>query len=408
MYTTRNRVWITLLPAAGLLGGATLHAATPEQSHVDISIADRFTYDDNLFRLPEATAAANLPPDGDFKRDDSINRATLALDALWLAGSQKIDLTLAANDNRYSRNDDLDHVSGNGRFLWDWRTAGDWSGHLGATYDRSLASFANTRIFIRDLLDTYSYFGDVRLGLGARWAVKAGAARIETTHSAEIRELDDYQGDIGTFSIEYLTPASTLLGFDYRHAVAGFPGDVFLGGTLLERDFTEDTAGIHIRYALTGKTTFDGTAGYLSRDYDNPDVNDFDGDVWRLSLDWRPGVKTQILLSGWRELKAYADVESDYFKGTGVSIAPTWMVTDKFKLSFTGSWEQQDYLGSSLNRPASIAREDTVEIAQLQATYAPREPLELTISYRQEQRDSNRPTFVYDDGLAAVGLKFVF
>jgi exopolysaccharide biosynthesis operon protein EpsL len=403
----------TIYPAlpmavAALLSAAAMHAAEPEEGGLDISLSDQFLYDDNLFRVPRSIQPVSLETGEPFERSDYVNRASLALDGRWLVSSQTFEARLAATDHRYAENDELDHVGGQARLLWDWQTAGDWSGRVGADYSRELASFANSRIFTRDLLDIVSYFGDLRYGIGARWAVRAGARRFDVSHSADLREFDDFVSDTYSAGIEYQTPAATLVAIDVRTTDGEFPRATFAGTLLPERDYTEDAATLRVRHPFSDKTVFEGLAGYLRREHDNAAIDDYSGDIWRLSLNWRPGFKTQVLFSGWREIKAYADVESDYFEATGVSVAPTWSITDKLKLVLAASYEQQDYIGSNPSLPQSIAREDTVEAAQVGLTWLPREPLELGFSYRFEQRDSNRDDFAFDDNLGSVTVRFTF
>lgn len=392
-----------------LLGGFCPQspAAEPEEGHFDLYLADRVLYDDNLFRLPPGMVPGDESGET-LRRADYANRISAGLDGRWLLGQQRVDLDLEVADNRFSRNQTFDHISGNGQALWNWRTVGSLSGQIGADYNRALASFANTRLYVRDLLTTFSYFGDVRYGIGARWAVRGGARRTEASHSAVEREFDDYRGDSVTAGIEYETPANTLIGWDYRRTEASFPRLQLLEDAPLEPGFSEDAATLRLRYALTGKTLLEGTGGYLKRDYDDPALSDFSGDIWRLSLYWQPGVKTQVIVSGWHELKAYADAESDHFRGTGASLAPVWSPTDKLKLELAFSWEEQEYLGSNLNLPDSIARRDEVGSAQLGVTYSPRSMLELGLSYRREERDSNRDTRTFDDNLGSFSLRFIF
>ncbi len=399
---------VTGFVLAALIPVNGMNAAEPDESDLDIFIADQLTYDDNLFRVPGSITPVSLDTGETFSRSDYVNRATLGIDGRWLVSSQAFELGLAADDNRFEENDELDHVSGKARVVWDWQTAGDWSGRLGADYGRSLASFANSRLFTRDLLDTLSYLADVRLGVGSRWALRTGARQFEVSHSASVRELDDFESTMGYVGLDYLTPAGTLFAAEYRRTDAGFPHETFVGGELLQRDYVEDAATFRVRHPFSDKTLFEGSAGYVQREHDNPLVEDYSGDIWRLALNWRPGFKTTVIFAGWRELKAYEDLESDYFKATGMSITPTWQMTEKLRLELAASWEEQDYIGSNTALPDSVARRDTVEAARIGLTYLPREPLSLAFNFRMENRDSNRETYAFDDNLGSVELRFTF
>lgn len=386
----------------------TAFAAAPAEPEFDFFIGDRVVYDDNLFRLPGGVEPLGLPAEADFRRGDYLNRVSAGVDGRWVWRRQSFDLDLVASDNRFSRNGYLDHAAGNGRALWNWRTAGDVSGRLGAEYSKALASFANSRVYVRDLLDTFSYYVDARFGIGARWALVTGGRRTEITHGADIREQDDYEGTTGSAGIEYRSPSAVVAGFDYAHTGARFPERQFFEGALLERDYEENTATFRIRYPVTDKTVLEARGGWIERQHDNETVGDFSGDVWRLSVFWQPGAKTQVGLSAWRELEAYADTESDYFETTGVSLTPLWSPTDKFKVRLAFSWEEQDYLGSNPLFADSVARNDDVSSSEVEVQYLPRSMIELALGYRHEQRGSNRPAYEFDDNVGSLSLRFVF
>src|SRR5882672_12759978 len=126
-------------------------------SNYDFYIADQFTYDDNLYRLPTYIDIATVvgPP---ATRQDSFNAVSLGGDARWFSDNQVIGVNIRADQNRFTHNDSLNNISGKGNLEWDWRLETRWSGQAGISYYRGLADFANTGYYARDMVEREDYF----------------------------------------------------------------------------------------------------------------------------------------------------------------------------------------------------------------------------------------------------------
>jgi hypothetical protein len=146
----------------------------------------------------------------------------------------------------------------------------------------------------------------------------------------------------------------------------------------------------------------------VRRNYPNAAIGNFTGATGRGTLNWHPGAKTAVAITGWRDLNAYIDAQSNYFVTRGASITPSWAPTEKITTSVAVSWERQNYIGSNPTVAAGPARLDTVKSVQASATYMPSRALELDISYRREQRDSNQASLTYVDNLAVLGVRLTF
>src|SRR5271169_6309544 len=87
---------------------------------LEFFIADQFSYDDNLYRLPSSFAvpAAAGPL---ATRADSFNSVTLGGNGRWFSDIQALSLDFRADDNHFIHNDSLDNISGKGNLEWDWR-----------------------------------------------------------------------------------------------------------------------------------------------------------------------------------------------------------------------------------------------------------------------------------------------
>jgi hypothetical protein len=409
------RVWAVavLMGAASMTLAATNPQVTTDTpitkdsvNSLDFYVADQFTYDDNLYRLPPHSDIP-LSAGPQATRADSFNSLTLGGDGRWFSANQAFGLNFRADDNRYTHNDSLDNVSGKGNLEWDWRLSTLWSGQVGASYYRALANFANTGFYARDVVEREDYFGSVRYQVGPHWAVYGGFIGADTSQTAVPEQLFNFHSNAGNAGIELATSSQNTIALDYRYTDATFPQDFLLAGVPFNQDYREDTARVVVKYVFTAATELDASAGYLKRDYPVSRFATFSGDIWRAALQWQPTDSLQWVLTGWRQLSAYVDAESDYFVSNGVSIAPVWTALPSLTLSLTISRENHDYLSSSPSDVTFAQRHDKLTSALGKAIYNPTDSLGFNLTGRYDKRKSNLASVGYDDRFVTVGVTYM-
>jgi hypothetical protein len=382
---------------------------TPEDGDAfDLYVGDQETYDSNLYRLPSnlGTIANSVSPNA--SRVDYINSATLGGDGQWQLGRQTVDLYLRADENRFAHNDSLNNTSGDGKLLWNWLVGSLLSGEVGAEYNRALASFAETLYLGRDLVDTTKYFGSGRFQLGPHWAVFGDIFDTHFTHSAAAAKFNDFRAISGDGGIEYATNVDDVFQLQYGYTSGSYPQDFVFDNALLNRNYHEYTTQFKVKYAVTDKTTINGYAGYLKRDYVEAKVGRFSGDIWRVSVDWRPTDKTDLVATGWHELHAYTVSEADYFVSHGASLSPVWNASEKITFSLVFSLEDQNFIASSTSALLTGSRTDKVTGQQINLLYTPRSNLFLNVFFRNEQRSSPVEEFNYNDKMARGSVTWKF
>jgi hypothetical protein len=281
-----------------------------------------------------------------------------------------------------------------------------FSGRISGAYGRKLADFAQTLGSDRDLIETFNYNGFLRYEIGPRWSITAGGGRMETKHDLTRRRQENLEANLGRVSIDYQTPSLHGFGIEYRYMDAKFPDAPLDANGLNQSDFEENATLARFTYTATVRTQFRVSAGYVERERPaNPD-GDYKGDVWRAEIDWKPRTKFSMLLAGWRELKAYTDVESDYFISDGFSLAPTWRPTEKLDLALELAYEDQEYINTRDLAIVGEQRNDDVLTGVFTFTYRPREQLAFELSYRGSDRDSNRLNRRYDAQVAGIGIRW--
>jgi exopolysaccharide biosynthesis operon protein EpsL len=403
---------LAMTPAvyAGPMDAGPVYTVGEPERQFEVFVAAQTSYDDNLYRLPAylATQLADLDPNA--RRMDRIDVASLGLGYDWHPGVQTLKGNAGVAYNRFANNGFLNNTSRYAKLEWDWRVADRWSGKVGANYDRLLANFANNHFFQKDILQTSGYFGDIDWQVGAHLFLNANARRSSTTHSAQERVFEDYVANTGGTGVRYVTEAGDELGWDYRYTHGSYPHAPQLKGIPFDQKYDESTSGLHVKYLLTGKTEFEGSAGYLKRNYPVTNSGDFSGTVWRGAVTWAPGAKTQVVFSAWRQLTAYLDSQSDYFVSNGASIAPTWALSTRLSLALLYSHDRDRYIGTSPGAatvPVPDARRETVRSGKFIATWAPAELLRITASYKFERRRSSVSLFTYDDNLTTIEVRLM-
>ena len=378
---------------------------------VDVTLGAHASYDDNLYRLPDSIDPALLAGPG-ATRTDLVERATLGLDGHWQWSRQKLLLDLNANANRYEHNDQLDNTAGRGSLEWDWRAGSFLGGKIGGDYTRSLANFANTRFLEKDVLETTGAFASFSFRLGPSWHLKVGGRHSETEHGAASRAFDNSRTNSVTAGLEYETSSDNTIGVEARRSKADFDSGLTLNGFVFDRDYEDQALTLEIHRVFSPRTQLAVSGGYLKRDYRDPTLaaigkGSFKGGVGEFTLDWQASNKITLGFNGWRKLRAYLDAESDYFIALGGSVAATWTPTDKIELGLETGYENQEFLGTSVNL-GTDAREDRVGSASLSIKYKPRRRLSFELTGRGEKRSSDRDALGYDSKIASFGVRWTY
>ena len=404
---SRSALALGCMPAlllAPLAQAADVSAADPFQFY----LMDRYAYDDNLFRVAPDRFTNDPELIAPKSEDDYVNSASAGVRIRLDQSRQVFHLDARIDDVRYTENDYLDYRGGNADLLWDWQLGRRLTGKFLGTYDRQQASLANYTFTGRDIVDTAGYGAEFRWAIGSRWRLLAAGAVIDTDHSAEERRVQNFESTTGRGGIEYQTPAGLMIALEYRVTSADFPiAQALAGGA--PRGYEEQVPGVRVIVPFTEKTRLVANAGYLDRDYDNPQSGDYSGGIWRATLQWEPRAKITFDLKGWHELRAYTDAELDYFIADGVSIGPTWQPRPTLELAATYAYEKQDYTGvAPLLIDSDALREDTVRSAVFSIDYSPRELISLGLTYQWNDRNSNTLFRDYDASVVSAEVKLTF
>jgi len=262
-------------------------------------------------------------------------------------------------------------------------------------------------------VDVVETFGSLRYAMGPHIAVFGGVMSTDVSMGQDALKINDNRRNAVDVGMEYATGASSTLNLDYRHTQADYSQNGVLNGVEFDQDYRDDTARLTFRDALTEKSQLEALIGYLKRTYPDTVIGAFSGYIWRLSYDWRPTDKTEILFSGSRDLQADLSAQTDYYVSKAFSIAPTWTPTEKISLSLVLVHDEQDFIGVNEFVASVGSRRDRINSGQVNLGYTPfifsqSRALTITCSDRIEHRTSNQANLSYDDNIGKVGVNFKF
>jgi glycosyltransferase involved in cell wall biosynthesis len=387
--------------------------ANPDAHSVDVFVADLITYDTNIFRLPAngVDVATLIGPQA--SREDHINTASLGLVGQWAVGKQFITLDLDADDNRFVRNGNLNNVSSSDALKWNWTVGDRLTGQVGTDFIRSLGSFYNTFNYQRDMVDQMEYWGSGRYAVGPHIALFSGVLYTRTSLSQPALKVNDNQRKAVDFGLEYATAAARTFDFDYRYTDARYSHTSFLNGVSFDPDYRDETGRLTFKDVFSEKTQIEALVGYLRRTYPSAAIGAFSGDIWRLTFDWHPTVKTDLVIAASRDLQAQLSTQTDYFVSQAVSISPSWIASEKVTLAASVSRDQQDYIGTNAFAINLANRRDLVNAGQINVIYSPLvftpvRGLTFNFTYRREHRGSNQPALSYNDSIGKAGFIYKF
>jgi hypothetical protein len=368
--------------------------------------AEQLTYDDNLFRLPNGYISATAAL-GDYSRSDHINEVSAGATERIVSELQNFSLDFRINRDTYAQNTELDNTSGNASLVWNWGIASQWSGQLSADYSRAIINFATTRTFQRDLLDTTSFLASGRYQVGPRWALTAQIQNADTAHTLDSAADQDSHVTSGAMGVQLATAAQNTVEVQYRYARASFPNEA---AGAVQGDFHDSTEMLLLQFQPSDKTVISANGGYLRQSYADPALSPYSGEIWHGSFKWMPGERTTFVVGASRDLAAYVSAASEYFVDEGESAGISWQASQAFTFSLLGTWDRQVYLPGSDQLGAGTGedyfqRRDHIRDQRIAVAYVPRDWLEVDLSFRLEERDSNDSSYTYDDRLTMASIK---
>jgi glycosyltransferase involved in cell wall biosynthesis len=380
---------------------------------INLLAAGKATYDSNVFRLPSSGVDVAALAGPNASRADHIYSPSAGLNGQWTVGRQFVTLDVDVDENRFARNTNLNNVSSSDALKWNWALGSQFSGQMGVDFRRFLGSFYNTGNYRRDIVSLTEYFAGGRYAVGPHVALFGGVLYTDASLSQPALKVNDNKQKAVDFGMEYALGVASSLGVDYRYTDARYGHTAVLNGVPFNPDYRDEMGRVTFKDTLSEKTQIEATLGYLRRNYPSAAIGSFSGNIWRLSFDWRPTEKTELLAVASQNLQADLTTQTDYFVSKAVTVSPTWIASEKVKLTLTLGRDDQNYIGSNSFVTSLVNRRDLVNSAQINVGYSPlistpAHGLSFNFSFRREHRSSNQAALSYNDSISTAGFVFKF
>lgn len=238
---------LPLISAAVLV--ATASMASAETSPYYIGVSQAFSYDSNVFRLPDAQAQAS---------SWGSTGVVAGFDQPY--GRQRFYGSGSVQANYYNQLSDLNNTSYALNAGWDWATIERLSGTLTASFNQNLGNYGGTN---DTLIQTKN--------------IQNSSLAVATVNYGEVSLLL-LEGGLGYSSVRYTAPQYAFRELDQAYGSIGvrklFSGQLRLGTgitytdgeyTAVNQKFTRYDLYVNANWEITGLSTLSGRLNYTDR-----------------------------------------------------------------------------------------------------------------------------------------------
>lgn len=372
-------------------------AAAFFNDRLEVYLTETVARDTNVFRLSrerDPTRDVNDPTGG-----DTFLTTALGVRADVPYGQHRFFADYSQTDTNYRRLSQLDYRGYNAQGSWTWVVPDVWNSRVSFAQLRTLGSFADSRIAEPNIVRSRLAQAEASWVPGASWRLNGAIASSEQTNSRRDRVENDIEITAAEVGLAYVLRPGDAIGVGLRREEGRFPNRQFVAGSFFDNAYTQDTPYVFVEYRLASTTTLSARLGRLDRQYDQLGARDYEGTYYRVALDWKPTVKTGVVVIAQQDISAAEDLRTSFVLLRGVSIRPSWRPTEKITVTGAFDYGDREYLGDPRFvlpglPPSAGPRSDKVRTATLGVAWAPYTFLTLAASASREER---RSSFIYGD-----------
>lgn len=351
-------------------------------------------YDSNLLRIDDDNPSRVGGVNG---RSDTLKKNLLGMNINWQYSRQELLVKAAVSDNDFQRFNTLDYQ---GRYLktqWNWQLGNYLSGNVGQTYNRALASFNDIRGLSGNLREQQNRFFNLNWLIHPRWQGKLSYTGREVKYDEAIQRIGDFQSDSLAVGLDYLTPKGSRVGFKLSQEAGQYPNRTVTEVSTIDDGYTQNTASVVVDWQYSVKTSFQMQTAYVSRDYDNLPQRDYGAFDKRLSMTYKPTVKTRLKLSVFDETYPRDDLQASVSENFGQSLKLSWLPTAKLTLAADYRRESREDIDDPgfITGPLAQRQDDNDSFA-FSLNYEPHPQLDFTAGYKRLERESSLPLGDFD------------
>lgn len=346
-------------------------------------------WDNNLFRL------------SDNEVSDQITTYTAGVHIDKQYSLQRFIVNLNYVDNKYQRNDFLDFDTVNYDAEWQWALTPSLTGSLYSSKNKTLNGFSDFRSFTQNIRTTEINRFRAEYSPHKVWALIAGLTETDTDNSQTFNAVAQYSATAFDYGARYTYPSGSNLSFLGHKRNGQFQRPLSQVG-LFDNGFTEDEFELDFVLRPTGKSKLSSKLGYLSREYDNFTVRNYDS--------WLGYVRYDLLLTG--KVKANFDLSrlvnpfetnySTYTVTDALQVGLSYDYSEKVIFNLNTRIAQRDFRQSVV--PGIDKRADDEKSFSGSITWQPIRNIGFTLNSIKSSRNASSAynNFDYDDVTTSV------
>jgi hypothetical protein len=355
-------------------------------------------YDDNVTRIPVR------------ERSDLITR--LGIGGTYGArviGRQSVVLDAYGEYRSYQDLSELDHFAYGTTAEWLWELGNNLAGTLGWRRNHRLAELGERRVASKQMItdDRLDATGAYRISPDFRLTGGYGAVHVDRDNVPE--EVATTNAWAARGGIEYVSGLANTVGLEMRYGQGDAPVDSIVIGFFPGNRYTERDIALTIAYNLAFDLRLRGRLGHTTREYTDLPENDFSGTTGRAAIEWRPGVKTLLLLEGFRQADPIIDADALHVDRRGAIFGISWAATVKLVFGARFIHERRIYVGDPgaalLGGPL---RDDTLRTTSFTVGWEPVRHWQFSSALDFGDRESNILGQNYDYTAVTFNLRYQF
>lgn len=410
--------WLRGLTVLALATGAMLWAKNSHalfDGRLEPFVAHAVIHDDNVFRLSERLDPASVL--GSSSKSDTYRTTSAGLNLDVPVGRQRIQGGLSFNQNRFDRFSVLDFNERHGRALWQWVAGDDFSGRLGYTTDRALASLANiqggVQLSTPNPLETKKALLDAVYLLTPRWRLRGEVSRLEQSNGAPALQVNDIRNDSIGVTFSHVSPAKNQIGLGIQSQDGSLENRQIVNGSPIDNSYRQYRVILVTDWTISGRSHLSASAGQVDRSFTQLPERDFSTGIFHVAYQWKPTGKFTLVALAKRDISApdeiNAGVNIGFVLAKGFALRPAFQLTEKINVSGVLDHSDWRYLGDPGMALGTVPpRSDRVRTAALEIAYEPIRALRLEMGLRRETRSSTAAFGDYKAEAVSIRARLAF
>lgn len=375
------RPWSICFGVAGVLLCAPASAALSDTIMPFVQVG--YSYEDNLFRLPDGVAG-----DDGGGRSDTLRQTVVGLQILRPIGRQTFTGTIRLSKVDFNHYTSLDYTGKDIAGTWLWQLGNHLEGSLGGTYSESLSPFSDFHSADRDLRTQRGEFFEGKWHFHPSWQVRTRLSRDEVEHDLLARRYLNSTLDGTEVGFDYLATTGSTVGLQALHQKARYPENQLFTGTIRDEAYTQDTVSLKVFWKLNELTDLQFLIGRARREHPTQGYADSSGSNGRLVAHWSPLSTLNLTATLSKSFEPFEGNVFSYSSSKSGSLAANWKLLPKISMDAQYRYAKRDFMGAA-SSILLLGAQDVTRVGSLGVNYQLRNNIGLSASVFVDSRSTN-------------------